>query len=190
MNIAYTKLSLSQLSAETEALAREAQTLCGPLNELRLNWRPSAAQWSVAQCLEHLLKANGEMFSACDKAVGATQRQTIWQCLPVWPHVFGWLLITSQSPNSKQKFKANQPAQPASNAIDVQIVSRFLAQQRELIERMQALEDAAAARVVMISPFVRFITYSLLDGYRLIVAHERRHIEQARRVTQAPGFPA
>jgi hypothetical protein len=41
----------------------------------------------------------------------------------------------------------------------------------------------------MVSPFVAFITYSVLDGCRLLVAHERRHFEQARRVTREPGFP-
>ena len=42
----------------------------------------------------------------------------------------------------------------------------------------------------MTSPFVGFITYSVLDGARLMLAHDHRHIEQARRVTQAPGFPS
>jgi hypothetical protein len=46
------------------------------------------------------------------------------------------------------------------------------------------------ARIIMVSPFVSFITYSVLDGCRLIVTHERRHLEQARRVTQAPEFPS
>jgi hypothetical protein len=41
----------------------------------------------------------------------------------------------------------------------------------------------------MTSPFVRFITYSVLDGWRLAVAHDRRHFEQARRVTLMPEFP-
>jgi hypothetical protein len=33
------------------------------------------------------------------------------------------------------------------------------------------------------------ITYSLLDACRVIVAHEQRHMLQARRVTQLPEFP-
>ena len=41
----------------------------------------------------------------------------------------------------------------------------------------------------MISPFVSQITYSVLDGYRLIAAHQRRHFEQAERVTRHPDFP-
>jgi hypothetical protein len=28
-----------------------------------------------------------------------------------------------------------------------------------------------------------------MDGYRIIVTHERRHILQARRVMEAGGFP-
>jgi hypothetical protein len=37
--------------------------------------------------------------------------------------------------------------------------------------------------------FITLVTYSALDGWRLIVAHDQRHLEQARRVTQSPGFP-
>jgi hypothetical protein len=42
----------------------------------------------------------------------------------------------------------------------------------------------------MTSPFARVVTYSVLDGWRLMLAHNRRHVEQARRVTQAGEFPA
>jgi hypothetical protein len=31
--------------------------------------------------------------------------------------------------------------------------------------------------------------FLLFDGWRLILAHERRHFEQARRVMLSPGFP-
>ena len=41
----------------------------------------------------------------------------------------------------------------------------------------------------MASPFVGIVTYSVLDGWRLMVAHERRHVQQARRVMATPGFP-
>jgi hypothetical protein len=42
----------------------------------------------------------------------------------------------------------------------------------------------------MTSPFIKIITYSVLDGYRLMLAHDRRHFEQARRVMLSRGFPA
>ena len=41
----------------------------------------------------------------------------------------------------------------------------------------------------MTSPFLGIVTYSVLDGWRLIVAHERRHVAQAKRVMGSAGFP-
>jgi hypothetical protein len=69
-------------------------------------------------------------------------------------------------------------------------VTRFVRQQRESSARVQAIDERTAASAIMTSPFATFITYSVLDGFRLVVAHGHRHVEQARRVTQSPGFPA
>jgi hypothetical protein len=41
----------------------------------------------------------------------------------------------------------------------------------------------------MVSPFVPQITYSVVNGYRLMAAHQRRHFEQARRVAEHAEFP-
>ena len=81
-------------------------------------------------------------------------------------------------------------AQPASSAIDPRIIERFVAYQHEAAARVRSLDGRDVARIIMVSPFVSFITYSVLDGCRLIVTHERRHFEQARRVTQKPGYPS
>jgi hypothetical protein len=89
----------------------------------------------------------------------------------------------------KRKFTAPRKAAPASSAIDAQIIERFVAYQHEAAARVRSLEGRDLAAVIMTSPFVSFITYSVLDGCRLIVTHERRHFEQARRVTREPRFP-
>jgi hypothetical protein len=55
---------------------------------------------------------------------------------------------------------------------------------------MRVVRGEEAARAIMTSPFVRFITYSVLDSCRLIGAHDQRHLGQARRVMESIGFPA
>ena len=109
--------------------------------------------------------------------------------LPLLPGLFGQLLISSQRPEATRKFTAPAKATPAASAIDAGIISRFIAQQHEAAARIRPLDEHVAARTIMVSPFVAFISYSVLDGCRLIVTHERRHFEQAHRVTQQPGFP-
>lgn len=189
MTTDYTTLSLADVRRELEAIARDAQATFGSLDERQLNWRPDASRWSVAQCLEHLLNANREMFQSLDAALDPVRRRTIWQRVPILPGLFGRILIRSQAPAVTRKFKAPAKAQPASSAIDQRIVERFVAHQREAAERVRALEGRDAERIIMVSPFAALITYSAVDGCRLLVSHERRHVEQARRVISEPGFP-
>ncbi|MGH9845736.1 MAG: DinB family protein [Blastocatellia bacterium] len=185
----FTKLSLSEMLVETEAIAADAQRAFGHLNAQQLNWKPGAAGWSVAQCLEHLMAANPPMLQAIDEAMAGTKRPRFFERLPVLPGLFGKLMVKIVSPGFNQKLKAPPTARPAASAIDAQVVNRFLTHQHEIAERINGLERLGAARIVMTSPFVSFITYSLLDACRLIVAHERRHLAQAQRVMETPGFP-
>lgn len=190
MTTDYTTLSLADVGAEFSAIARDTQSVFGLLDERQLNWRADATSWSVAQCFDHLLNANREIFQAVDAAMDRSRPPTVWQRLPVLPRVFGSMLIKSQMPEAKRKFTTPRKAEPASSAIDPRIIEHFVAYQHEAATRVRSLAGRDVARIIMISPFASFITYSVLDGFRLIVTHERRHFEQARRVSQAPGFPS
>jgi hypothetical protein len=89
MTTNYTALSLADAGTELNAIARDTQSVFGGLDEQQLNWRPAAASWSVAQCFDHLLNANREMFRAIDAAMDGSRPRTVWQRLPVLPGVFG-----------------------------------------------------------------------------------------------------
>jgi hypothetical protein len=186
----YTTLPLAGVAAEFTATARDTHSTFGHLDEQQLNWRPDATSWSVAQCFDHLLSIDRQMFQAVDAAMDRSRPRTVWQRLPVLPRVFGLMLIKSQMPDAKRKFTAPSQAEPSSSAIDGQIIERFVAYQHEAAARVRLLEQRDVSHLIMVSPFASFIAYSVLDGCRLIVTHQRRHFEQARRVTQAPGFPA
>ena len=184
----YTALSPAQLVDEFSAIARDAEIAFGRFAGTELNWRPDAATWSIGQCFDHLLKSDHQMLQAIGRALDPAVTPTIWQRLPLWPRLFGWLLITSQAPGGKQKYTAPASARPASSDIAPDIIEQFIASQHMRTARLRTLSAADAHRI-MVSPFVAQITYSVLNGYRLIAAHQRRHFEQATRVTAHPGFP-
>jgi DinB family protein len=185
----YATLSLADVTTGLDNVAREAQATFGGLDGRQLNWRPDATRWSVAQCFEHLLTANRLMFQAADDALHGTAPRSIWQRLPVLPRVLGRMLVRSQAPTNTRRFTAAPVAQPAASDIAADIIARFVEQHRHAVQRVQALNEREAARTIMTSPFIKVITYSVLDGWRLVFAHDRRHLEQARRVTLSPGFP-
>ena len=185
----YTVLSLANVRTGLDDIARETQATFGGFDGRQLNWRPDEARWSVAQCFEHLLTANRLMLRAAEDALNDARPRTLWQRLPVLPVILGRMLIRSQAPTSVRKFTAPPKAQPARSDIAADIIQRFVEQHRDAVAWVQALDGGDAARAIMTSPFIRVVTYSVLDGWRLMVAHDRRHFEQARRVTLSPGFP-
>jgi len=186
--VEYTTLALAQGQAGLDAVATDVRAAFGRLDARRLNWRPDATSWSVAQCLEHLITANGLMRDAAANALDSGKPRTVWQRLPVVPGVFGRMLIRSQAPQATRKYTASPLATPGSSDIAADIVERFVAQNHELVRWLGSLDEDRASRAIMTSPFVTFITYSVLDGARLMLAHDHRHIQQASRVTQSPGF--
>lgn len=185
----YTQLSLEEVVAECAAMARDTRATFGALDAAQLNWRPDDTRWSVAQCFEHLLTSGTLVLQAADKALHPTAPSTLWQRLPVLPALAGRVLIDAVSPHGKRKFTAPPPARPAVSHIDPSIIARLIAFQDDVTAGARGVSAADAARTIMISPFVSFVAYSVLDAYRVIAAHQRRHFEQAQRVTQTAGFP-
>ena len=185
----YATLSATDLVEEFSAMARDTEMVFGRYDATQLNWQPQAGRWSVAQCFDHLLKTADGMFLTFDRALDPNVAPTVWQRLPMWPRMLGRALITSQAPGGKRKYRAPATAQPAGSSLDPLTVERFIACQHLGIARLRAL-GAEDARRIAVSPFVAQITYSVLDGYRLIAAHQRRHFDQARRVIEHPAFPS
>jgi hypothetical protein len=181
----YADLSLSGVVAAIHEIGEDARITFGALDQRQLNWRPDDTQWSVAQCFEHLVTGNRLVVDAAKSAL-RNPATSVWQRLPLWPGRFGKLMIRSQGPRSPsgRRYTAPAIARPTSN-VSGDIIQRFVAQHREIAAWARQLDEGTASQTIMISPFVKVITYSVLDGLRLLVAHDRRHFEQARRVLTA-----
>jgi hypothetical protein len=99
------------------------------------------------------------------------------------------MILRSLDPEKGRRTKAPRVFEPASSDVAADVIEQFEAHQKELAERMRATAGVDLARTIVTSPVAAVATYSLLDAYRIVVAHERKHFEQARRVTQSEGFP-
>jgi|SRR5215471_1211098 len=188
LDVDYTKLSLTEVRSGLQDMMRQTQATFGAYDARQVNWRPDATRWSVAQCFEHLLTTGNLIRRAAEVALNGTEPRSIWQRLPILPRVTGRLLIRSLAPHATRKLTAPPTAQPASD-ISADVIRRFIDRRSQLVEWVQSLDEKSASRAIMTSPFVDVVAYSVLDACRILVAHDRRHFEQACRVTQAPGFP-
>src|SRR5262245_53182477 len=145
----YATLSLADVKAGLDDIARETQSTFGELDAHQLNWRPDATRWSVGQCFEHLLLANSLMFRAADGALNGTAPRTIWQRLPGLPGMFGRMLVRSQAPTNARRFTAAPQARPATSDVAADIIQRFVEQDRDALARAHALDERVAAQTIM-----------------------------------------
>lgn len=181
--------NLHGLIAEAGKIADDAQATFGRLSPAQLNWKRSPAEWSIGQCFDHLILTNRPYFPLIERIAAGERRRTLWQRIPFLPGFFGRLVLGAVKPESARKVKARPGFTPAASDIDGQIISHFRKQQEELMRLMKSTEGLELEKIIITSPIASVVTYSLLDGYRIIVTHERRHFLQAERVMAAEGFP-
>lgn len=180
---------LPVLVSQAAAISQDAQKVFGGLSKEQLNWKPGAERWSVAQCFDHLITTNRGYLLVIDDVLKGQKKSSIWQKLPFFPGIWGKLLIKSLDPAQTRKIKAPKKFQPAQSDVSGSIIHDFVNQQGQLIEKIRATENLNLERIVITSPAANLVTYSLMDAYRIIVVHERRHFQQAQRVTEESGFP-
>ena len=180
---------LGSLIESARTIANDARSSFGGLSAAQLNWKPSAERWSIGQCFDHLINSNKGYLPIIESVKGGTKKTRVLERLPVLPGLAGKLLIKSLDPASARKLKAPKNFEPAQSNISAHVIDDFVAQQDKIIEGMKATGHLALERIVITSPAVSFVTYSLLDAYRIIVVHEQRHFQQAKRVAAEPAFP-
>ena len=169
-------------------VASNTRSTFGHLTPSQLNWKPSAERWSVAQCFDHLMTVNKGYFPAIDRVL-AGQKRTLWESMPVLPGLMAKMVIKAVEPASTRKFKARKNFEAAQSDIRASIINDFVNHQAEVVEKMKATQHLDLEKIVITSPVAAIMTYSLMDAYRIIVIHEQRHFQQAKRVTEETGFP-
>ena len=184
----YLKADLPSLMSAINQVGVDTKSTFGDLSPAQLNWKPSAERWSVAQCFDHLLNSNKGYLPIFDDVLKG-RKQSVWERMPLLPGLAGKLLIKSLDPASTRKIKAPKRFEPAQSDISASVINDFIDQQTLIGEKMKATEHFDLEKIVITSPALAAITYSLMDAYRIIVVHEHRHFQQAKRVTEETAFP-
>jgi hypothetical protein len=168
--------------SDLQSISEEARNAFGDLDATQLNWKPSQKDWSVAQCLDHLITINSLYFPIFERLQTGNIPHTFLEKYSPLSGFFGRFLIKAMMPENPKKMKTSRKAYPSSSEISASIVDRFQEHQRQLMEHIGAISPAVQLQTIITSPLAGFVTYSLDDCLTILVVHERRHILQAKRV--------
>src|ERR1044072_1785910 len=86
------------LVAELERVGHEAREVFGGLSAAQLNWKPSAEQWSVGQCFDHLIVTNSTFFPDMERVAAGTYRSSLWGRVSPLPGFFARFILKALHP--------------------------------------------------------------------------------------------
>lgn len=171
---------LNQLNENTAAF----QQHFGALTKEDLNWKPNSTSWSIGQNIDHLIVINSTYFPILEALDRGTYKTPFLAKFGFLAKFFGTFILQSSSPDRSKKIKTFPIWEPTTSNIDKDILNQFERHQDQLKEAILASEQWIRQKVVIGSPANRMIVYSLSDAYDIIVAHEQRHLEQAKEVLE------
>jgi hypothetical protein len=172
-----------------EEQSADAEILVSSVTDEQFTWRPGPETWSIAHCLDHLNATARAYLPALDEGIADAIRRGIYAEGPFHYNWIGRLFVWSMEPPPRFRAKAPASFQPAPNRSRAEIMAAFHAYQVQFVDRLRQANGLDLARARVSSPVTRWIRMSLGSGFAMQIAHERRHLWQARQLTSRPGFP-
>lgn len=180
---------LDNLIEEAWAIGEDAKKLFGELNAAQLNWQPRTESWSVGLCLEHLMRTNEGEFAEFEKVAAGDYQNPLWGKVPFLSDFFGNFVLKAVAPQNPKKIKHPKVFAPARSQVPASIVDEFVRHQQAVVGYFERCADVDLRKTIVQSPVARVVTYRLLDAFKIVVTHERRHFAQAERVMAHENFP-
>jgi hypothetical protein len=174
---------LTSIAEELRSAAAGYRGLVNSMTAEDLNRRPATGRWSVADCLAHVTRSNREyltpMRDALERADYSPKR--------IFRQTFlgGWM-VRKLEPPVKRKLRSPKRFHPptAVQHDRATLLSDFEEVQRELLAFLATAASHDLSRVKLSSPASRLLRMNLWDAFRILAAHERRHLWQARNVAK------
>jgi hypothetical protein len=175
-----------RLISELEISDGRAQQLARGLNREQLNWSPAPGAWSIGQCLQHLLAGNELYLPAIANSLRGRRESPVEEV--VLSRFSRWFIRNYIAPSSTTRARAPSKIRPAAE-VEPSVLDAFLRTNevaRELIRQASAYD---VNRIRFRNPFIPLLRFTVGAGLEITSKHESRHLQQAERVRQSPGFP-
>lgn len=171
------------------SIRQDVPGLIGPLSYEQFNWSPARGRWSMAQCFDHLNVTARTFIPAIDAAIADARARNLRSNGPFTYPLLQRLFVRLNEPPVKFRAPAPKALVPAAGKEVETVLSEFMQWQDGIGERIRVADGLDLRRAGHKSPVGPF-RWSLGIFFAVMLAHERRHIWQARQVRNEAAFPA
>ncbi len=181
---------LQTVIEEARKNSEDATLLASQLSDEQLNWTSNPQKWSMAQCLDHLA-VTGSRFDKyyTDAIKHGRKKWPVREPIPYRPTFVGGWLLNYVTPDVRKTVPSPKVFRPAISGAIKGSLEKFLKQQDIFMDFIRAATGLDYNRIRLRSPVTPLMRYSLADAFVVTVLHGQRHLGQARRMRETPGFP-
>jgi hypothetical protein len=178
---------LNELQEDVRRIKTAAQHIQGA-DPRKLIYQTHPEKWSVVQVLEHLNAYGRYYIPAIDKSLAFKSAEP-----SVWFNsgFLGNYFTNSMKPTNVYEIKNKMKTMKAynfKNSLNVeQVLNEFLQQQDRLIQLMDLARTRNLNEIRIPITISKMVKLKLGDIFRFLVAHEQRHMIQARNTLQQTG---
>ena len=180
---------IDEFRQQFEQISADADGLVTPLDEAQFVWKPAPTLWSIAECLEHMNATARSYLPAIDEGIADAIRHGAYAEGPFHYNLIGRMFSRLMEPPARLRLRASVDKQPGPQRPKRETLAGFRAYQVQYIDRLRQANGIDLSRSCVRSPIASWIRIPLGSAFATMAAHERRHLWQARKITQSEGFP-
>jgi hypothetical protein len=174
---------IENLLDQLTSIRQDAPGLLARLSPAECAWRPTPHTWSIGDCFAHLNLTAEASLPVLAAAISQARQRGL---TADGPFVYSWFertLAQSMEPGAGMRFRARRRFNPQAIERDpAGLLAEFMTWQDGIDAAIRSAEGLDLRRVRMPSPVAPLLRYSLGTGFAILLAHERRHLWQARNV--------
>ena len=179
---------LNELQEDVRRLA-ECARFFKQTDKSKLVYRVDEKSWSVVQVLEHLNAYGRYYLPTIEKAIAVKDGMpNAWFNSGYWGEKFTKQMKPTNVYEIKNKMKGMKKfAFPNSLNVET-VLNEFEAQQETLLQLLETAKGRDLASIHIPITLTKLIKLRLGDAFRFLIAHEQRHMIQARNTLRGTGI--
>lgn len=173
-------INIQKRLSEIDQITQKFQETFGDLTDAQLNIKPNQNTWSIAQNIDHFITINSSYFPILKEVRNVNYKPPFIAKIGFIPKMLGNAMLKSVQPQNKKKIKTFEIWEPHKGKNITHIINTFNLHQDELKQEIKDSENILKS--VISSLANKNIVYTVEKAFEILIAHEKRHLQQAKKV--------
>ncbi|HSP17018.1 MAG TPA: DinB family protein [Thermoanaerobaculia bacterium] len=176
---------LAAVETELNEATERARRLVDSTPGRMFTVRPTLTQWSAAECLAHLSVSSELFLPVLRRSIDDAHKRRMKATRPPRMDLLGRILRWFLEPPVRSRVKTTAAFVPKAIRAKSEALAEFSLLQSQLIDVLHSAADVPMAKLKIVSPFDSRVRYNVFSAFRIMAAHQRRHLWQAEQAVEA-----